>query len=53
MILRGSAGAELRLPRDQLDELRRSATSLMPEGLERTMTREKFRDLLAFLCGLR
>jgi hypothetical protein len=31
----------------------RSATSIMPEGLERAITQEEFRDLLAFLKSLK
>src|SRR5262249_16618668 len=49
LILRDSSGAETRLRRDEVEELRRSETSLMPGGLERALTREEFRDLLAFL----
>jgi hypothetical protein len=37
------------LRRDELAEVRRSETSMMPEGLSRVLTREEFRDLLAFL----
>ena len=51
--LRDASGAELQLRKDQIRELRRSAISIMPEGLERGLTREEFRDLLAFLQSLK
>jgi putative heme-binding domain-containing protein len=53
LVLRDSSGAELRLRRDQVEEMSRSATSLMPEGLDKAMTRDEFRDLLAFLQSLK
>jgi putative heme-binding domain-containing protein len=53
LVLRDSSGAELRLPRSQVQEVRRLPTSLMPEGQERALTREEFRDLLAFLQGMK
>jgi putative heme-binding domain-containing protein len=49
LILRDSSGAETRLRRDDIEELRRSETSLMPDGLGRALTRDELRDLLAFL----
>jgi hypothetical protein len=33
--------------------LQRANTSLMPEGLERPLGKEEFRDLLAFLLSLK
>jgi putative heme-binding domain-containing protein len=53
LVLRDSSGAELRLRKDQVDAMNRSATSLMPEGLDKAMTRDEFRDLLAFLQSLK
>jgi putative heme-binding domain-containing protein len=53
LVLRDSSGAERRLRRDQVQELRRLPTSLMPEGLERALTADEFRDLLAFLQSLK
>src|SRR5262249_61196943 len=53
LFVRDSSGAELRLRRDQVQEMNRSPTSLMPEGLDKQMTREEFRDLLAFLQSLK
>jgi hypothetical protein len=37
------------LRHDEVEELRCSKTSLMPEGLARALDREGLRDLLAFL----
>jgi putative heme-binding domain-containing protein len=53
LVLRDSSGAELRLRKAQVEEMTRSATSLMPEGLDKAMSREEFRDLLAFLQSLK
>jgi putative heme-binding domain-containing protein len=53
LFVRDSSGAELRLRRDQVQEMNRSPTSLMPEGLDKQMTKEEFRDLLAFLQSLK
>jgi putative membrane-bound dehydrogenase-like protein len=53
LVLRDQAGSETRLRRDDIQELRRSETSLMPAGLERQLTRDEFRDLLAFLMAQR
>jgi len=53
LVLRDSSAAELRLRKDQIQEMQRQPTSLMPEGLERTLTRDEFRDLLAFLQSLK
>jgi putative heme-binding domain-containing protein len=49
LILRDSSGAETRLRRDEIEAVHRSEISLMPEGLGRALSREEFRDLLAFL----
>lgn len=53
LFLRDSSGAELRLRKDQIQEMNRSPTSLMPEGLDKQMTKEEFRDLLAYLQSLK
>ena len=39
--------------RDEIRALRRGDTSIMPEGLDRALTPEQFRDLLAFLQSLK
>jgi putative membrane-bound dehydrogenase-like protein len=53
LVLRDSSGAELRLRKDQIQEMRRQATSIMPEGLERALSTDELRDLLAFLKSLK
>ena len=44
-MLRDSSGAEVRVRKDQVQEMRRLATSIMPEGLERSLTAEEFRHV--------
>ncbi|MBV8882297.1 MAG: HEAT repeat domain-containing protein [Planctomycetaceae bacterium] len=51
--LRDAAGAEVQLRRDRLEQLKRAEKSIMPEGLERALSPDEFRDLLAFLQGLK
>jgi putative heme-binding domain-containing protein len=41
--------AEVRIARKDVDEMTPSDISLMPEGLEKTMTRQELADLLEFL----
>ena len=41
--------AEIRLARDNVEVMRPSPISLMPDGLEKTMTSQELRDLLEFL----
>jgi putative heme-binding domain-containing protein len=53
VVLRDSSGAEVLLPKDRVEEMKRLPTSLMPEGQERALTRDEFRDLLAFLQNLK
>jgi putative membrane-bound dehydrogenase-like protein len=53
VVLREASGTETRLRRDEIDELRRSPTSLMPAGLERALTQSELGDLLAFLKAQR
>jgi putative heme-binding domain-containing protein len=51
--LRTNDLAEVRIPRKDIDEMTPSNTSLMPEGLEKAMTRQELRDLLEFLSRQR
>ncbi|HKS36833.1 MAG TPA: PVC-type heme-binding CxxCH protein [Verrucomicrobiae bacterium] len=51
--LRGASGAAIQVPRGRIQEMTRSTISAMPEGLELGMTGREFRDLLAFLQGLK
>ena len=53
MILITGPNAELRIPRDQIALMERSTVSLMPEGLDTSLTRSEFTDLLAFLQAQR
>ena len=47
--LRSADLSEIRVPRDQIEELKPSEISLMPKGLDKTMTPQQFADLLEFL----
>jgi putative heme-binding domain-containing protein len=47
--LRDSSGALTRIRRDQIDELNRQPTSLMPDGLDRLLSPQELSDLIAFL----
>jgi putative membrane-bound dehydrogenase-like protein len=47
--LRTSQLAEIRLARKDIEEIAPSAVSIMPQGLEKTMTDQEFADLLEFL----
>jgi putative heme-binding domain-containing protein len=49
LFLRTAQLAEIRLARKDVDELAPANVSLMPEGLERTLTRQELRDVLEFL----
>jgi putative heme-binding domain-containing protein len=47
--LRRADGVEDTLLRSEIDELRSTGNSLMPEGLEQTITLQDMADLIAFL----
>jgi hypothetical protein len=51
--VRETSGALRRFSREEIADLRRLTLSVMPEGLERALNQEEFRDLLAFLQSLR
>jgi putative membrane-bound dehydrogenase-like protein len=51
VVLKDASGAETRVRRDQIRRMERTALSIMPEGLERKLSREDFRDLVAFLLA--
>jgi putative heme-binding domain-containing protein len=40
---------QLTVPRDQIDRLKETTLSMMPERLEKTMSQQQFVDLIAFL----
>ncbi len=47
--LRAADLSEIRIPRDKIDELHPLDVSIMPKGLDKTMTPQEFADLLEFL----
>ncbi len=49
LTLRTGDRAEIRIRRDEIDALQPAAISIMPQGLDTTLSREELRDLLAFL----
>jgi putative heme-binding domain-containing protein len=51
--LRDAAGKETLVRRDRIKDMKRAEKSVMPENLEQAMTEQEFRDLLAFLQGLK
>ena len=48
-----SPGADQRIARAQIAEMRPGAASLMPAGMDQILTRQELADLLAFLQGTR
>ena len=53
IILYTSQRQEVRIQRAEIDEIVPSKVSIMPAGLDRSLTSDEFRDLLAFLSGLK
>jgi putative membrane-bound dehydrogenase-like protein len=53
IVLRNAQRMEIELDRYDIDELVRQPTSIMPQGLDRTLTSDELSDLLAFLQSLR
>jgi putative heme-binding domain-containing protein len=53
VFLRTAQLAEVRLARADVEEMTPSPTSIMPEGLEKTMSRQELSDLLEFLSRQR
>jgi putative heme-binding domain-containing protein len=53
IVLRDSSGAESRIRRDQIAGMSRASTSVMPEGLARSLAPHDLRHLLAFLQSLK
>jgi putative heme-binding domain-containing protein len=51
--IRDSGGNVTRLRKDQVARMKRQAVSLMPDGLPAALTKEEFRDLLAYLQSLK
>ncbi|GIW99136.1 MAG: hypothetical protein KatS3mg111_2469 [Pirellulaceae bacterium] len=48
--LKVQGGKVIEFPRDEIEMMKLSTKSLMPEGVEQQMTEQEFLDLLAFLC---
>ncbi|PYK98957.1 MAG: hypothetical protein DME19_10470 [Verrucomicrobia bacterium] len=53
VVLRGASVAEVRIGRENIRDMQRGDVSVMPERLERSLTREQLRDLLAYLQSLK
>ncbi len=53
IVLATGPGAEIRIPRSQLADLRLGSVSTMPAGLDEQLTRQELADLLAFLKNTR
>lgn len=49
VVLATGPGAEVRIPRADITEMRPGTVSVMPTGLEQQMTKQELADLLAFL----
>ena len=49
VVLRGGDGKELTLPRQSIDEMKPSQSSMMPQGLIKDLTEQQVRDLFAYL----
>ena len=51
--IRDSGGNTIRVRKDQVARLKRQPFSLMPDGLPAALTKDEFRDLLAYLQSLK
>ena len=51
--LRTAELAEVRISRRKVEDMRQSSASIMPQGLEKTMSTQELSDLLEFLYSLR
>lgn len=51
--LRTAERTELRIPRDEIDEIVPSPVSIMPQGLDRVLRPDELRDLIAYLQSLK
>ncbi len=49
VLLTTGPNGEVRIPRGAIVSMKPSTVSLMPDGLDKSLTEEEFRDLLAFL----
>jgi len=53
VVLRDATGAEVKVPAGRVEGMTRDRTSLMPDGLAKTMTPDELRDLFAYLRSLK
>lgn len=53
IVLRTATLAEIHIPRSEIDELKESTTSIMPQGLETRLSESELSDLLAYLKSLK
>ena len=53
LVLRTPELAEIRIPRENIDEVKESNVSIMPKGIDKTLTEEELRHLVAYLAQLR
>jgi putative membrane-bound dehydrogenase-like protein len=53
MILTLAADKEIRIPREDIEEVTPSKVSIMPDGLDRQLTQQELADLITFLKGCR
>jgi putative heme-binding domain-containing protein len=51
--LRTAQLAEVRIPRNSIEDMRESPVSIMPKGMDQTLSADELRDLLAFLQAQR
>jgi putative heme-binding domain-containing protein len=49
IVLRGFNGENTNIPRAEIDEMRNTGTSLMPEGLLKDLTDQQLRDLFSYI----
>ncbi len=53
IFLRTTERAEIRVSRDELEEMSPSSTSIMPQGLDKTLSPSELADLVAYLGSLK
>lgn len=53
IFLRTTDRAEIRLPRDAIEHIELSKTSIMPQGLDKSLTSQELSDLITFLKNSR
>lgn len=52
IFIRATDRSETRIPRDDIEEMDSGAASIMPKGLDQTLSESQLRDLVAFLLTL-